>query len=417
MNVLFNYSERNTKEKTDFMWKEIELLGKDTIIYIASAFFSNSDLINKLINNNCEIRLIIRLNSGTSGAELKKIINNDMVSIRYYTSETFHPKIYIFGQHSAIIGSSNLTKSGVQSNQEANIMIRSEEIVFEDIEKMFQEYWTYAEVLNNDILDIFLQIEDEVSAAKNRYNEKIKNQLKEVVFPNIYRGIKKKKRDEIFKSDFKKQYQLFLNKHKQLEEIYLSELGKKSKLPDRIEIDRFLNWIRDKKAIKKTYANMPIRNGQDLRSFIIENKNEYFMYNDKYLIETEEVLFPRVNNAFESLNSINTLDKEDLYKSLLVVNAFAAQERYKGGSENSKKIFFDENKIENIKKSLTYLLFDKANYVDRITNCIFDDKYLIKGFRKSCLKELYGLVNKNNVPICNERTLVCMQYLGFGNIS
>ena len=48
MKVLFNYVRRNSKESTDFMWKEIELLGKDTIVYIASAFFSNSELIEKL---------------------------------------------------------------------------------------------------------------------------------------------------------------------------------------------------------------------------------------------------------------------------------------------------------------------------------------------------------------------------------
>jgi hypothetical protein len=417
MKALFNCTKRITKESTDFVWKEIELLGKDTVVYIASAFFSNSDLITRLIENGCEIRLIVRLSSGTSSSELRKIINNNKIAIRYYTSESFHPKMYIFGQNAAIVGSSNLTKSGVGTNQEANIEISSNDSVFEDIENMFQDYWSYAEVLTLDILNKFMSISDELEAAKRKFDSLIRKKIEEVNYPNIDRYEVNKKKDTIFKSDFKKRYQIFLKKHKQLEEIYIGKLGRISNLPTRIEIDRFLSWIRENKATKEVYLQMPKRNDEDLKSFIHKIKKEYFESDDNYIKLTEEKYFPKINSLFKDKETIDSLNEDDIYSALLVINAFISRERYfKGGAETMKKEFFIENEIGKVKEVIKYLLFGNDNYVERITNCIFDDKYKLKEFGPSCVKELYGLVNNNDIPICNERTFKSMQYLGFGNL-
>jgi len=418
MKAIFNYAKRNRKDSTDFLWKEIELLGKDTVVYIATAFFSNSDLIKSLISQGCEIRLIIRLSSGTNGEKLKEIIDNENVSIRYYTSDDFHPKIYIFGDRSAIIGSSNLTKKGVQTNQEANIEIDAEEPVFEDVENIFFEYWNFAEVLTKEVLNRFINIQDDILSAKTRFDRKLKEDIGEVTFPNIDRGKKKEKKDEVFRSDFKRKYQIFLNKYYLLEEIYKNNNIKKSQLPIRIEIDRFLSWIRDYKAIKETYLQMPVRQRNDLEVFIKDNKKEFIESQYEYITITENELYPKIKESFKNKENIDNLNEDELFESLMIVNAFKERRRFFLGGENAmKEAFFTENSIDKVKSVIKYLLYGKGDYIDRITNCIFNEEYYLRHFGKSSIKELYGLMNDENIPLCNERTFKSMQYLGFGNLS
>lgn len=46
-------------------------------------------------------------------------------------------------------------------------------------------------------------------------------------------------------------------------------------------------------------------------------------------------------------------------------------------------------------------------------NCIFDESYAVKEFGRSAIQELLGWVNKENIPICNGRTVKVLRYLGF----
>ena len=80
-------------------------------IFIATAFFSDTEIINEAVEKNCNIKLIVRLSLATSIERLKDVYNKKNVHIRFFTSDSFHPKLYIFGNTKAFIGSSNLTKS------------------------------------------------------------------------------------------------------------------------------------------------------------------------------------------------------------------------------------------------------------------------------------------------------------------
>ena len=91
----------NTNAPHDRMYKLLCDEGKNTQIYIATAFFSEDDLAIKMVNNNCTIQLIVRLDYGTDPDSLEKIIDNPNVDIRFFTGNSFHPKIYIFGNRVA----------------------------------------------------------------------------------------------------------------------------------------------------------------------------------------------------------------------------------------------------------------------------------------------------------------------------
>jgi HKD family nuclease len=71
-----------------------------------------------LVEKGCTIRLIVRLEYPTNAHSLRDIFDKRNVSICYYTGTQFHPKLYIFGNKIAFVGSSNLTENGLMVNQE-----------------------------------------------------------------------------------------------------------------------------------------------------------------------------------------------------------------------------------------------------------------------------------------------------------
>ena len=248
----------NSNAKSDFLKFALEKnIKENEDIYIATAFFSYTDFIKKAVERNCTIKLIVRISLATSMQSLKEISQMNNVNIRFFTSEKFHPKLYIFGNSTAFIGSSNLTQSGLTSNQEINISIESENPIFDDLKSLFYEYWEQAEVLDNDDIQKFIEVEEkyyDIDRNVNNYQSDIKA-IKECEFDNItIIGKKKHNKEAAFISDFKKKYKIFLDNYKKLENIYKS-FGKRKEtsLPLKIEIDQFLSWIREKEAKGNTF--------------------------------------------------------------------------------------------------------------------------------------------------------------------
>lgn len=163
---LFYNSEKNK------MMDAMLLNTSNKEIFIASAFFSNSEIIKYFINNDCYIQLVIRLNKGTSAEELEKLIpfiESHKIEIRFFTDKHFHPKFYIFGNKTAFIGSSNLTNNGVEVNQEMNIQI-DDSTTINELKTVFESYWEQAKVLTKKDINNFKQI-------SNEYNKEIENNI------------------------------------------------------------------------------------------------------------------------------------------------------------------------------------------------------------------------------------------------
>ncbi len=153
-------------------------------IKIASAFFSNSGIIEYFLANNCKIEMIIRLNKGTSPKALRKIADqkNQNLKIRFFTSERFPPKFYIFNSNIAYIGSSNLTNNGLSENQEMNIKIEETETI-EQLVSVFDAYWEQAEELTENDIKKFEKItEKNKPAEKDSFSEEIKKEFGEKMY-------------------------------------------------------------------------------------------------------------------------------------------------------------------------------------------------------------------------------------------
>lgn len=158
-------------------------------VLIATAFFSNSNLIEQFIDNNCKIKMIIRLNKGTSATELEKLVpylDSKQLYIRFFSDEHFHPKFYIFGNKSAFIGSSNLTNNGVDVNQEMNIQIDDSDTI-NNLKEVFDSYWNQAKELTQAEIQNFKEISNAYNhlETENAISKKIKETVGNIQYKQV----------------------------------------------------------------------------------------------------------------------------------------------------------------------------------------------------------------------------------------
>ena len=410
----------NSNIRKDFLRWKLESLGKDRDVFIAVAFFTYSDLIEKFLNNNCTIYLIVRLGFPTNPIQLERILSKKNILIRFYTDRSFHPKLYIFENEAAFVGSSNLTDSGLLTNQELNVQINYDNPAFEELNKIFSEYWEYANPLTKEDLSKYKLIWNNLVDINLKAEQNIEKRIGNICYPNIRRPDKDKKdKKQIFHEKLLKRYQNFLNKFDNLREIYL-KIGQRKiseeKLPLRIEIDQFLNWIRKTKAQGNTYENAPTRKNPDLTNFIIDNIQDFLKTEFSDIIEVSQKRYPLISKNLSSSSKIDSLTEKELLTTISNIHAFAARFRYYGSIEQMLETFLEDNGLEKIKLTLKNLLFGQGDFRNRIVECIFNPKYELRHFGTSCIEETFGWANSQDIPICNERTYRSMQWLGFGKM-
>ena len=103
-----------------------------------------------------KIQLLVRLCKSTSPDALTVARSLSGVDIRYYTSRAFHAKFYILGERT-LVGSANLTSSGMTSNRELSIVLEASDPRFDELVGYFDELWSAppAAVLTPDALNTF----------------------------------------------------------------------------------------------------------------------------------------------------------------------------------------------------------------------------------------------------------------------
>lgn len=389
-----------------------------TEVSLASPFFSYNDLVEGLLKNGCFVRLIVVLGPATSPGALQRIVNQKNIHIRYFTSPAFHSKLYIFGDKAALVGSANLTQSGMNSNREICVEIPREDEAFDGLVLLFQSYWNQADALDQKALDKYARIYDTYSSkAESSFEESIKAQFGDVVpAEGIEVGKAKPSKEKVFLSSYNRTYQEFLTAFNEVRELY-NEDGRRQQpeevVPLRIEIDSFFSFIRDRFTTGESYLDEPFRSGDDRRSFVKTKINEWFLNRWPHLDDHIPYNIPRI----QRLSTVDAIEKasfDELLDALDVCHSFHDRLRFfKGGHETHLAEFKNTNDLNQVKKTLIYLLHGKDNYVTRMGNCIFNPEYKLNEFGRSAVQELLGWVNKEGIPICNGRTVKALRYLGF----
>lgn len=390
-------------------------------VYIAVAFFTEADVVQEIASNDCHIRMVVRLGFPTNPYALRKLMSNSNIEIRYYTSHSFHPKLYIFGDQIALVGSANLTGKAILSNQEVVVSVNSSDERFNELASLFSDYWSEASVLNTDTLDDYEKIYSKyMSASKaiDDINNELLTKLGDVVFPNINRGIKKKSNENIFIDSYRKTYQESVTAYNQVQKIYQTFGQRKveeSKVPLRLEIDSFFSFVRDKHAThekwRETTLGWNFERESNLRLLIAEWLSIEWKH---FQVQITEINYPLIKNIFASPDSINAASMEEIIEALVVLHSFHDRLRFfDGGLESLKKAFTNQNDLARVKASIKHLIFGKGDAAKRMSDLIYDPSFKINQFGQSNVQELVGWINNENIPVINGRTTKVLRYFGF----
>lgn len=412
----------NTSSRRDFFHNAFSKYGaKPCDVYIAVAFFTQSQSIINLRDRGCRIKLIVRLGYPTNPEALKSLLGMEGIQIRFVNDRSFHPKLYIFGGTCAIVGSSNLTDAALMTNQEVNVAIDPEDDRYSELVSLFVDWWDQSKVFDEERLKEYSQIYEKYRTRpdnENKIEDDLHKKQGRVAIQNIKRGIKKPSSSEIYLDQYRSDYQGFHDAYKTVERIYESVGRRKYEedaLPLRLEIDSFFSFVREKKAKKDSYLSAPLLHGDELetrtRSTIDEWHNTEWSWLDNEIVPKR---YPTIKRILGSPDSIENATFDDIADALSSCHSFFDRRRfYPGGHDTHIKEFKDTNELEQIKKTITYLLFGKEDFIRRMGRCIYDSAYKLNSFGQSNVQELLGWVNSDNIPICNNRTLRSVRWLGF----
>jgi hypothetical protein len=376
-------------------------------------------MVEVFLDKGCFVHLIVRLGPATSAADLKKIISHPNVHVRFYTSSKFHSKLYIFGEKNALVGSANLTQSGLNSNQEISVEVPRDDQAFDDLVKLFQVYWDSAEALDSLMLEKYdILVKKHHSADNYKFENDVIASFGDIEpTGGVEVGKKKRSKDRLFLSAYRRTYQEFLTAYEEVRQLYEAD-GRRQQpeevVPLRIEIDQFFSFIREAYTKGDSYQEEPLRSGDERKDFVTGKFSDWFNQKWDYLDNQIPSHFPRIQNRLGSVDAIKNASIDDLLDGLDVCHSFYDRLRFfKGGHETHLAVFKEVNDIDQLRMVLTYLLFGKDDYITRMANCIFDPQYNLNEFGRSGVQELLGWVNKEGIPICNSRTVKALRYLGY----
>jgi len=411
----------NRSSKKDFVQNGLyENVTDGMDVFIASAFFTEFDVIKMLLENNCHVRIVVRLGFPTSPSALDKLLNINNIEARFYTNHSFHPKMYIFGDKSVLIGSANLTRSAILTNQEVMVSLPSDDLRFEELTQLFAEYWDEAEVLNEESIAAYRAIYDEFKKASQLVSDldnKVIATLGDKSFSNINRGKKKTTKKSIFLDTYKKSYQESVSAFRKIEEIYSLKNRKvhEDDIPLRLEIDSFFSFVRDHYAVQETWKQQSVGWDDTKKRTLNSLIDEWLTIEWKHFEERiVPVNYPLIKQIFSTPESIKSSSANDLVDALCVLHSFHDRLRfYKGGLETLKKEFLASNDLNDIKKTLIHLIHGKGEVVARMSDCLFDDGYKLNEFGQANVQELIGWISKEKLPVINGRTTKVLRYFGF----
>jgi HKD family nuclease len=270
LNVFANRSSRS-----DFVISELERRGAAGCeIFIAAAFFTESAIVGRLLEKGCKVNMVVRLGFPTSPSAIQTVILHPNLSLRVYTSMSFHPKLYIFGDEVALVGSANLTHQAITSNQEVMVAIAGDDERFAELAGIFQSYWDDADVPTEQMLRAYAQAYKKFEAHENaadKLSREIADALGNTAPANIERGEKKRSKQSLFLSNYRKTYQEAVKACAVARRAYEATGYRKAseaEIPLRLEIDSFVSFVRDTETTGDSWQLGPLRTDAEQLIFI-----------------------------------------------------------------------------------------------------------------------------------------------------
>ena len=413
------YANRNAHR--DFVASAIEhLAGDGCNVYIAVAFFTEAAIVEELLTKGCRTRLVVRLGFPTSPDALARLMKAEGVEIRYFTGHSFHPKIYIFGNKAALVGSANLTRSAILTNQEVVVAITAEDPRLTELSVLFGDYWGEARVLDAEALNIYKQLYQRyapLDSAVDKLGEELLTKLGTSQPSNIYRDKVKASRESLFLEDFRKTYQECVAAFNIVRKAYEATGFRKvaaDQIPLRLEIDSFISFVRERKAGGDDWLSTPLRSAAEQSRFIADLVDEWratpWPHFEERIVHDN---YPRLLRTFGSEDAVMRASDDELFDALSTLHSFYDRFRfYLGGLPAWRTEFRSANVPKRVRETLAYLVFGTGSIEGRMANVIYDSRYKLNAFGQANVQELIGWVNQSELPIINSRTTKILRYFG-----
>lgn len=390
-------------------------------INIATAFFTEADLLKEFLAGGATIRLVFRLGYPTHPKAIFKLLYNKRIKLRYLTDRYFHPKLYLFDNEIALVGSANLTNSAFHVNQEIMVAIDSNDERFAELDSLYNAYWNSAKVLSPIVAKKYDELwsnNDKATWGVNKLETDVTDAFGKVSVNVIKRpGTKRSKSEELYEN-FKRDYQEVINDFEEIRRVYESIGIRKvseSLIPLRLEIDSFISYVRVKHAKLDSWSTAPLLKSTDreakIRDYIAKWHKTSWPYFEKKIVHE---LYPFLRKVFSSPGSIESANDKDLLDAIAVLHAFITQQRFtKGGLEFLKESFLTVNGRKRINFTLSYLLFGSGEIERRMCECIYGPEYRLAVFSHSNVQEIVGWLNSQELPVINLRTRKVIRFFGF----
>lgn len=412
----------NRNSRRDFIRHALLTAGdSEEPVYIASAFFTDHEVLRDLAFKSKRVRLIVRLGFPTSPKALQLALADRNVDVRYFTDASFHPKLYIFGARRAFVGSANLTGSAVLSNQEILVSIDADDSRFVELSALFGEYWSQASVLDSAALDQYRKIYEAHRKADeyvNALDAAVLEALGNVRFENIDRGRVVKSKENIFVDSYRKVYQETVSAFQTIRDAYIDYGERKvaeDRLPLRLEIDSFFSFVRDHIATGESWAASPV-GWNAARRLDLDRALETWHDTPWPHLESTIVVtnYPRLVEVFQDVETIKKSSDDQLFGALLTLHSFHDSLRFHaGGLPGLRKAFIEGNEAGRIRDGLAYLVHGEDELVQRMANMLYSSDRKLNTFGQANVQELIGWHNKEDMPVINGRTTKVLRYFGF----
>lgn len=398
--IIKNRPTKNLKIEID------KLANQSDQIDIATAFFTESDLIKKWSEQDIRINLLVSLRPPTNFYSLKKLQSAKNVEMNFLGNE-FHSKFILFYKEDyiigAILGSSNFTSGGLVNNTETNIYSEDKKIL-KGLEKHFHELIDHSSLLQPTDLDEFEQIFKNWVKRQKKENAELKK-FKRKITANRTKRNKKPRISKIAKQYF--EYWKIVNEIRDL----VKDIAKKEhpNIPSYLILDHFWHYIKvfwfKEKGITLTEKNQKQIIPKLFKDYIKWHKEFEEDNYPNYMAKLSKNVF----KVYLSKKNINKLTESQareifggLHSSRMPIQRF-----------NADDLFIALNGMPKIRKSLNYLIHSNDEMDLRIHNLINNPEYKLEKLGTSGIQELNGWTKPKKYPIRNKKADDAIKILGY----
>lgn len=398
---------------------------------LAAPFFTTNDPIKALTDKGCDVRLIVRFSPITTPEALREAFENSRVKVRYFTDAKFHTKLYIIDDI-ALVGSANLTSSGLMANRELSVLLRQDrDEAFYALPGLFDELWNDADVLTEEVLREYAKAfkSKEKPNHEDAFEKFIHGFVKPAAPKSIVVGSNKKSKERAFIQGFRRKYdEILVPAHNEILSVAQKHgFGRPeySGQDPQIEMGRFLGWLRLTQGSgdgwrEASLLSDPNDRAKRIGEYVsVWQSTDDTVRGDMYHASSEIENIANIRTYLCNPKELEQLSFDELFGYLTGCHAFLERLRFVSkdvgeelsGLERLRIDFQKKNALEEVFRTVRYLLAGPGDAIERAYDCIYGG-YKLNGFGEACVMELLGWGDAKRPPF-NNRSIRGIRLLGF----